>query len=67
MNEDERFAAQGVDVPLLEVAALGPMLDAMAREISVCRELLELLVDWAGARDRPPSFPEPQPSVQEPV
>jgi hypothetical protein len=29
------------------------LLEAMAREVAVCRELLELLVDWAGARDRP--------------
>jgi hypothetical protein len=58
LSEPELIRAYGADgssdvVAIADVRALAM---ATAVEVAVCRELLELLVDWAGARDRP----EPQ-------
>jgi len=42
----------GTQLRLFTVPELQAQLDEMTRELSTIRELLELLVDWAGARDR---------------
>jgi hypothetical protein len=52
-SESELLAGSGiVFTPASEYIAA---LDALALEVATIRELCELLVDWAGARDRVPA------------
>lgn len=54
-TESELFAGYRDGIMFAPASELVANLEAMARELATVRELVELLVDWAGARDKPPA------------